>query len=71
VTSWWNLGLDDVDFSSGGTERVIRNLERKVVLACVLCGRKEKDMAEGVTAMALCVEQEHTEAFHAELRSFK
>lgn len=69
VTSWWNLGLDDVDFGSGGAERVIGNMERKVVPACILCGRKDK--AEGVVAMALCVKQEHAEAFHAELRSLK
>jgi len=69
VTSWWNLGLDDVDFGSGGAERVMGNMERKVVPACILCGRKDK--AEGVAATALCVKQEHAEAFHAELRSLK
>ncbi|CAD6261348.1 unnamed protein product [Miscanthus lutarioriparius] len=68
VTSWWNLGLDDVDFGSGGAERVIGNVERKVVL-CILCGRKDK--AEGVAAMALGVKQEHAEAFHAQLRNLK
>uniref|UniRef100_A0A804MIH0 Uncharacterized protein n=1 Tax=Zea mays TaxID=4577 RepID=A0A804MIH0_MAIZE len=69
VTSWWNLGLDDVDFGSGGAERVIGCMERKVVPGCFLCGKKDK--AEGVAAMALCVKQEHAEAFHAELRSLK
>ncbi|KAG0525049.1 hypothetical protein BDA96_06G022100 [Sorghum bicolor] len=69
VTSWWNLGLDDVDFGSGGAERVIGNMERKVVPGCILCGRKDK--AEGVAAMALCVKQEHVETFHAELQSLK
>ena len=69
VTSWRNLGLDDVDFGSGGAERVMGNMERKVVPACILCGRKDK--AEGVAATALCVKQEHAEAFHAELRSLK
>ncbi|CAD6264222.1 unnamed protein product [Miscanthus lutarioriparius] len=70
VTSWWNLGLDDVDFGSGGAERVMGNVERKVVPGCILCGRKD-DKAEGVAAMALCVRQEHAEAFHAELQSLK
>ncbi|EES10438.1 hypothetical protein BDA96_06G021900 [Sorghum bicolor] len=69
VTSWWNLGLDDVDFGSGGAERVIGNMERKVVPGCILCGRKDK--ADGVAAMALCVKQEHVETFHAELQSLK
>ncbi|TVU07220.1 hypothetical protein EJB05_47265, partial [Eragrostis curvula] len=32
----------------------------------VLCGRKDK--ADGIAAMALCVREEHQEAFHAELR---
>ncbi|OEL19064.1 Methanol O-anthraniloyltransferase [Dichanthelium oligosanthes] len=66
VTSWWNLGLDDVDFGSGGPACVMGNMERKVVPACILCGRK--DRADGVAAMAICVKQEHAEAFHAELR---
>nr|QCQ81467.1 BAHD acyltransferase 3 [Saccharum hybrid cultivar SP80-3280]QCQ81470.1 BAHD acyltransferase 5 [Saccharum hybrid cultivar SP80-3280] len=69
LTSWWNLGLDGVDFGSGGAERVIGNMERKVVPACILCGRKDK--SEGVAAMALCVKPEHAEAFHAQLRSLK
>nr|CAB3483963.1 unnamed protein product [Digitaria exilis] len=65
VTSWWNLGLDDVDFGSGGPARIMGNMERKVVPACILCGRKDK--ADGVAAMAFCVKPEHAEAFHAEL----
>ncbi|PUZ46337.1 hypothetical protein GQ55_7G063500 [Panicum hallii var. hallii] len=69
VTSWWNLGLDDVDFGGGGPARVMGNMERKVVPACILCGRKDK--ADGVAAMAFCVKQEHEEAFHAELRRLK
>ncbi|WVZ83947.1 hypothetical protein U9M48_031041 [Paspalum notatum var. saurae] len=68
VTSWWNLGFDDVDFGGGGAARVMGNMERKVVPACILCGRK--DRADGVAAMALCVKQEHAEAFHAELKRF-
>ncbi|CAL5035619.1 unnamed protein product [Urochloa decumbens] len=66
VTSWWNLGLDDVDFGGGTAARVLGNMERKVVPACILCGRK--DRADGAAAMAFCVKQEHAEAFHAELR---
>ncbi|TVU07213.1 hypothetical protein EJB05_47258, partial [Eragrostis curvula] len=66
VTSWWNLGFDDVDFGAGGPVRVMGHMERKVVPACILCGRKDK--ADGVAAMALCVRVEHQEAFHAELR---
>ncbi|KAF8666075.1 hypothetical protein HU200_053784 [Digitaria exilis] len=65
VTSWWNLGLDDVDFGSGGPACIMGNMERKVVPACILCGRKDK--ADGVAAMAFCVKQEHAEAFHSEL----
>ncbi|KAF8769084.1 hypothetical protein HU200_006938 [Digitaria exilis] len=65
VTSWWNLGLDDVDFGSGGPARIMGNMERKVVPACILCGRKDK--ADGVAAMAFCVKQGHAEAFHSEL----
>ncbi|KAF8769082.1 hypothetical protein HU200_006936 [Digitaria exilis] len=65
VTSWWNLGLDDVDFGSVGPARIMGNMERKVVPACILCGRKDK--ADGVAAMAFCVKQEHAEAFHSEL----
>ncbi|TVU07202.1 hypothetical protein EJB05_47246, partial [Eragrostis curvula] len=66
VTSWWNLGFDDVDFGAGDPVRVMGNMERKVVPACILCGRKDK--ADGVAAMALCVREEHQEAFLAELR---
>jgi len=69
VTSWWNLGLDDVDFGGGGPARLMGNMERKVVPACILCGRKDK--ADGAAAMAFCVKQEHEEAFHAELRKLK
>lgn len=69
VTSWWNLGFDDVDFGGGGAARVLGNMERKVVPACILCGRKDK--ADGVAAMVFCVKQEHAEAFHAELRRLK
>ncbi|KAL6841057.1 hypothetical protein ACP4OV_029026 [Aristida adscensionis] len=67
VTSWWNLGFDDVDFGGGGgAVRVMGDMERKVVPACILCGRKDK--ADGVAAMALCVKEDHKEAFQAELR---
>ncbi|CAN6234360.1 unnamed protein product [Urochloa humidicola] len=69
VTSWWNLGFDDVDFGGGAAARVLGNMERKVVPACILCGRKER--ADGVAAMAFCVKQEHAEAFHAELRKLE
>ncbi|KAL6647797.1 hypothetical protein ACP70R_015234 [Stipagrostis hirtigluma subsp. patula] len=65
VTSWWNLGFDDVDFGGGGAARVMGNMERKVVPGCILCGRKDKK--DGVAAMALCVKEEHKEAFHAEI----
>ncbi|KAL6650293.1 hypothetical protein ACP70R_009218 [Stipagrostis hirtigluma subsp. patula] len=65
VTSWWNLGFDDVDFGGGGAVRVMGNMERKVVPACILCGRKDKK--DGVAAMAMCVKEEHKEAFHAEI----
>uniref|UniRef100_J3LVQ4 Uncharacterized protein n=2 Tax=Oryza brachyantha TaxID=4533 RepID=J3LVQ4_ORYBR len=64
VSSWWNLGFDDVDFGGGSPARVMYNMERKMVPSCFLCGRKGKD---GVGAMALCVGKEHAEAFHAEL----
>ncbi|TVU07206.1 hypothetical protein EJB05_47250, partial [Eragrostis curvula] len=66
ITSWWNLGFDDVDFGAGGPVRIMGDMERKVVPACILCGRKDK--ADGVAAMALCVREEHQEAFRAELR---
>ncbi|KAG2570861.1 hypothetical protein PVAP13_7KG013700 [Panicum virgatum] len=69
VTSWWNLGFDDVDFGGGGPARVMGNMERKVVPGCILCGRKDK--ADGVAAMAFCVKQEHAEAFHEELGRLK
>jgi hypothetical protein len=69
VTSWWNLGLDDVDFGGGGPARVMGNMERLVVPGCILCGRKDK--ADGVAAMAFCVKQEHAEAFHEELGRLK
>ncbi|KAL6650295.1 hypothetical protein ACP70R_009220 [Stipagrostis hirtigluma subsp. patula] len=65
VSSWWNLGFDDVDFGGGGAVRVIGDLERKVAPACVLCGRKDKK--EGIAAMAMCVKEEHKEAFREEL----
>ncbi|CAN6275231.1 unnamed protein product [Urochloa humidicola] len=69
VTSWWNLGFDDVDFGGGAAARVLGNMERKVVPACILCGGK--DRTDGVAAMAFCVKQEHAEAFHAELRKLE
>ncbi|WVZ83980.1 hypothetical protein U9M48_031066 [Paspalum notatum var. saurae] len=68
ITSWWNLGFDDVDFGSGCAARVMGIMERKVGAICILCGRK--DRADGVAAMAFCVKQEHAEAFHAELKRF-
>ncbi|KAF0892350.1 hypothetical protein E2562_015429 [Oryza meyeriana var. granulata] len=64
VSSWWNLGFDDVDFGSGSAARVMYNTDRKAMPTCILCGRKDKD---GVGVMAFCVAEEHTEAFHAEL----
>ncbi|KAK3145265.1 hypothetical protein QOZ80_4AG0326460 [Eleusine coracana subsp. coracana] len=66
VTSWWNLGFDDIDFGAGGPARVMGNMERRIVPACILCGRKDK--ADGVAAMAMCVRKEHEEAFYEELR---
>ncbi|CAN6247847.1 unnamed protein product [Urochloa humidicola] len=69
VTSWWNLGFDDVDFGCGAAARVLGNMERKVVPGCILCGRK--DRADGAAAMAFCVRQEHADAFHGELRRLK
>ena len=69
VTSWWNLGLDNVDLGGGGPARVMGNMERKVVPTCILCGRKDK--ADGVAAMALCVKQEHAEAFREALGRLK
>ncbi|CAN6270840.1 unnamed protein product [Urochloa humidicola] len=69
VTSWWNLGFDDVDFGGGTAARVLGNMERKVVPGCILCGRK--DRADGAAAMAFCVRQEHADAFHGELRRLK
>lgn len=66
ITSWWNLGFDDIDFGAGRPVRVMGNMERRVVPACILCGRKDK--ADGVAAMAMCVREEHEEAFHTELQ---
>ncbi|KAK3145267.1 hypothetical protein QOZ80_4AG0326490 [Eleusine coracana subsp. coracana] len=68
VTSWWNLGFDDVDFGSGGPARVMANMERRVVPICILCGSNRDRVVDGVAAMAMCVREEHQEAFHAELR---
>ncbi|TVU07214.1 hypothetical protein EJB05_47259, partial [Eragrostis curvula] len=69
VTSWWNLGFDDIDFGAGGPVQVVGDMKRKVLPSCILCGRKDK--ADGVAAMALCVREEHQEAFLAELRKLE
>ena len=61
--------MDDVDFGCGGPARLMGNMERKVVPTCILCGRKDK--ADGVAAMALCVKQEHAEAFREALGRLK
>ncbi|GJN38454.1 hypothetical protein PR202_gb27493 [Eleusine coracana subsp. coracana] len=69
VTSWWNLGFDDVDFGSGGPARVMANMERRVVPMCILCGsNRDRVVDGGVAAVAMCVREEHKEAFHAELQ---
>jgi hypothetical protein len=65
ITSWWNIGFDEVDIGTGGPERVMGNMERRVVPAFIVCGRKDK--GDGVAAMAMCVRDEYDLALHSEL----
>ncbi|KAL6650343.1 hypothetical protein ACP70R_009268 [Stipagrostis hirtigluma subsp. patula] len=68
VSSWRNLGFDAADFGGGSPARVMCRLELTGVpncVACLPCNRKD-----GANVLALCVREEHVDAFSEELAKF-
>ncbi|TVU00316.1 hypothetical protein EJB05_54262, partial [Eragrostis curvula] len=65
VTSWRNLGSDAVDFGGGRPARVMCVFDKMAVPYCVAClPCREKD---GANVLAICVREEHADAFRAEV----
>ncbi|CAN6227226.1 unnamed protein product [Urochloa humidicola] len=67
VTCWSGLGLDTVDFGGGRPARVLANAERTVAPSCFPCLPCSWNDDGGANVVAVCVTEEHAQAFHAEL----
>ena len=68
VSSWRNLGFDAADMGGGTPARVMCHVELTAVpncVACVPCRGKD-----GANVLALCVREEHVDAFLAALQNF-
>lgn len=68
VSSWRNLGFDAADLGGGTPARVMCHVELTAVpncVACVPCGGKD-----GANVLALCVREEHVDAFLGALQNF-
>ncbi|CAN6372021.1 unnamed protein product [Urochloa humidicola] len=67
VTSWGNLGFDEVDFGSGRPARVTTLGKGKLSIPiCALC-LPWKAKEDGVHVLSAIVKKEHIDAFFGEL----
>lgn len=66
VSSWRNIGFEDVDFGSGQPARVMCHVPGvPPIPGCIACLRCEG--RDGVNVLSCCVKEEHADAFLAEI----
>ncbi|BAT09618.1 Os10g0109200 [Oryza sativa Japonica Group] len=67
LTSWRNIGFEDVDFGSGKTARVMTYPQREVFSKKMPICFMLKNTPQGARVISGCVKAHHADAFHQEI----
>uniref|UniRef100_A0A0D9WXB9 Uncharacterized protein n=1 Tax=Leersia perrieri TaxID=77586 RepID=A0A0D9WXB9_9ORYZ len=67
ITSWRNIGFEDVDFGCGTPSWVLPYVHNLSSPICVVCPQTRGDQQGACRVISYCVAPQHADAFHQEI----